>query len=520
MCGICGILHTANTENQIEKELSISLKSLRHRGYDGCGLSLNLPYQKKLSRRRIVSTKEFIQNFNFTSCNITSVTAPATITESNFRQHQNNRISGIAHTRYKTAGECTLKNTQPVFNEDNTISMVHNGQVEVYNGDCNVNGDVNVNGHGSMNVEDIFDSKYILEVFCREYEKTKSVFRSVKSVHDTVKGSYACIMLIKDLGIIAFRDPRGIRPLVFGVEKNNNDMELFPQVKTITSIGFASESVVLDDIGLKMVRDVKPGETIFVDLKGNVRYANYTNASVIYTPCLFEYIYLAEEHSIIDGIKVSEARKIMAKLLREDLNRFFEPIHAFVPVPNTPVEATKSLAKLLNIKYCELLYLPSMRQLEDSLGSEDKRQLLKNSRTFILPTQNKRELAVKDKFCVNVEEILHCQGKVIALVDDSIVRGTTMKILVKMVRELAQPDKLIVVSLAPPIRYENVFGIDIPDRTTLIAHNRTYSEIAAELGADEVIYGDLDNITQALKSEASRGGVTIDGYEHSVFKRK
>ena len=536
MCGICGILYTQSCEHVIEKQLSDSLNNLKHRGYDGCGISINLPYIKQLSRRRIVSTKQFIQQFQLNDLSdLSDSIKQSSKLPNKYRNQKCNcstyRISGIAHTRYKTAGGCSLKNTQPVFNKDNTIALVHNGQVEVYKPTEDTLNE-------SESTEHLFDSKYILEVFDDAFKKTKSIFRSIKRVHDTVKGSYACVLMIKDLGIVGFRDPSGIRPLVFGIEKDNKDLELFSNVKNVECAIFASESVVLEDTNFKFVRDVKPGESIFVDLKGNVRYGNYcvqsppdgfvlcgeSRPTRKYTPCLFEYIYLADENSIIDGIRVGKAREIMGELLYENLNRYFGSIDVIAPVPNTPVKSTKRLAELLHIKYSELLYLPTLEQLEDSLDSSspnsEKRQALKDSRTFILPTQNKRELAVKDKFRINVDSILDCQDKVLALVDDSIVRGTTMSIIVKMIRELVQPKKLILVSLAPPIRYENVYGIDIANRNSLVAHNRTLAEIAKTLGADEVIYGNLDNITHSLKAEAKNNGVEVDGYETSVFKNK
>lgn len=527
MCGICGILHVDSCEHNIEKELSKSLKSLRHRGYDGCGISINMPYQESLSRRRIVSTKQFLKQFK--SPRIIS----QLLDDSKCCKCEEYRICGLAHTRYKTAGDCSLENTQPVFNDDMTMGLVHNGQIEVFSSIDN-------------SKEQIFDSKYILQVFEKAFKQTQSIFRSINVVHNTVNGAYACILMIKDLGIVGFRDPRGIRPLAFGTEQDNIDLDLFEDVKNIKSAIFASESAIMDDLEFKFIRDVKPGESIFIDLKGNVHYGNYGIAPppkdfvlcgqdsrlVKYTPCLFEYIYLADENSIIDGIRVGRAREIMGELMHDRLKRYFKSIEAIAPIPNTPVNATKKLSEILNIKYVDLLYLPSMKQLEisnnDQIPSSESsddltsieyiKNAAKTSRTFILPTQNKRKLAVKDKFRINVDSILDCQGKIIALVDDSIVRGTTMSVIVKMIKELVQPKKLILVSLAPPIKYENFYGIDISDRNTLIAHNRTSKEIARELGADEVMFGDLDVIIQAFKKEARKNGVEIDGYEHSVFK--
>ena len=516
MCGICGIIYTRGSEEVIEDKLSKGLQALRHRGYDGSGLCINIPCKTQLMRRRIVDTGDFIKHFNRFTPTSGSVN----------KNTRGMRISGIAHTRYKTAGACTIKNTQPVMNKDNTISLVHNGQIEVYK--------ASESGNTSDSTEHIFDSKYILEVFCNSFEQTDSIFRSVKAVHDTVKGSYACIIMIKDLGIVAFRDPRGIRPLVFGVEKSNNDLSLFDDIKNVEYAAFASESIIFDEMDIKLVRNVKPGESIFVDLKGNVRYGSYCVSNppqgfVLcgeehrirpYTPCMFEYIYLADERSSIDGINVGKARRIMGELLYDNLNRYFGTIDVVAPVPNTPVDATKRIAELLNVKYVDLLYLPTLKQLENSMKTEQYKNALKTSRTFILPTQNKRELAVKEKFRIDVNHISECQDKTIALVDDSIVRGTTMKIIVNMIRDLVQPKKIILVSLCPPVRYENVYGIDIPDRKTLVAHNRSLSQIAKELGADEVVYGNLESIVDAFKKEAAKNGVYVDGYETSVFNNE
>lgn len=522
MCGICGIIHTQSCEHEIENQLSKSLRCLRHRGYDGCGISINLPYKKILSRRRIVSTQQFIQQIQ--SEQQTQNHSIILNKKCKCDSFEKNRICGIAHTRYKTAGECSLNNTQPVFNKNETIALVHNGQIEV-------------SGVGDEKNKSIFDSKYILDVFDRAFSQTKSIFKSINIVHDTIKGAYSCVLMIKDLGIVGFRDPNGIRPLVFGINKNNKDLELFDEIKNVESAIFASESVVSNRLGFNIVRDVCPGESIFIDLKGNVRYANYCMTSVFkkrvlsipsrishgYTPCLFEYIYLADEQSVIDGISVKRARELMGEILHEKIIRRVGNIDVIAPVPNTPVGATKRLAHLLNAKYTDLLYLPSMTQLYKNQNADELDEIandtLKASRTFILPTKNKRELAVKDKFRINVDYILQCQGKILALVDDSIVRGTTMRIIVKMILELVQPRKLILISLAPPIRYENVFGIDIADRNSLIAHNRTQKEISHELGVDEIIYGDLDSITDAFKHEAEIGGVYVDGYESSVFKQ-
>ena len=529
MCGICGILHVCGCEHMIEDELSKSLKNLRHRGYDGSGIAINIPYDDSLSRRRIVDTKHFLKQFN-----VDKLVGKQHNTNGNRHNKHNNhnnskkcncklhRIAGLAHTRYKTAGNSSLKNTQPVFNKDMTMSLVHNGQIEVYS---------SVYQEPGQSREQIFDSKYILEVFERSFNQTDSIFRSIKVIHDTVVGAYACVIMIKDLGIVAFRDPQGIRPLVFGTENNNMDLELFNDVKNVKTAIFTSESIVIDKLQYKFIRDVKPGESIFVDLKGNVRYGNYSipvhsKNQINYTPCLFEYIYLADENSVIDGIKVKRAREIMGEVMVPRLNRYFGSIEVIAPVPNTPVNATKCLSKLLKVKYVDLLYLPSIRQLQKSnCGNRDDENdemdvmdVIKTCRTFILPTQNKRKLAVEDKFRINVDTILDCQDKIIALVDDSIVRGTTMSVIVKMIRELVQPKKLIIVSLAPPIKYENFYGIDISARSTLVAHERTSKEIAQELGADEVIYGDLDTIIKALRKEAHKNKVYVDGYENSVFE--
>lgn len=523
MCGICGILYIKSCEHIIEHQLGSSIYSLKHRGYDGCGVSINLPYNQTLSRRRMLSNKRLasyvgdgIQHASEGDDDVSDVKQPLRIYEckecSDISRH---RVCGISHTRYKTKGDDKLGNIQPLFNKDKTIAMVHNGQVVLRENEQN-----NID-----TPDDIVDSHIILKAFEEGFKQTGSIFKAVENVHNTVKGSYACVIMIQDLGLIGFRDLFGIRPLVFGTNNDNIDLQIFDEVKNIKGAIFASESVVLNDLGFKMIKDVHPGESIFVDLKGNVMYSNYylmesnklspltkkIHQEYKYTPCLFEYIYLADENSVIDGICVNRAREIMGELLIEEIRRYND-IDVICPIPNTPSQSTKNIAQLLKIPYIELLYTPISDKNNNNIHK-------KTHRTFILDTPEKREKAIKNKFRISIDYVLKCQNKVIALVDDSIVRGTTMRTVIKLVKDIIQPKKIIIISLAPPIKYKNIYGVDISNEHNLIASGRTYDEIARELGVDNIIYGNLQNITTALLHEANTHGITVSGYETSTFNK-
>lgn len=570
MCGISAILLCDRTDqgqneqgqNECENEckcedkLYESMNALRHRGYDGCGLLVNTRngeiYRRRLLNKHGISTNEdsnlnsnpnsnsnpnpnnikiIIKNDEFyNQCRCRNSLGGEKHQKFQNTKHQPSRyqdtnhqpsryqpsIFGIAHTRYKTAGECEIENTQPIMNENGTLALVHNGQVEIPVGEVPVGGVLVGEKYSS-------DSKYILDMFERFYKDElhgsesidKTIFKTIVKLNECIRGSYACILLIKNIGLVAFRDPNGIRPMVFGIADRRKKIN-GPNKQSIdktTNIMFASESVVLTTLGYQMVRDVKPGEAIFVDVEGNINYFNtlsnntlatntLSNNTLTYKPCLFEYIYLAHESSVIDGIKVHRARMIMAELMYEKLKLYSSNlIDALVPIPNTPVSATKHLSALSKIKYVDLLSLP----------------LYLSDRTFILPTQNKREMAVQQKFRINSDRISQCRGKTIALVDDSIVRGTTTKILIKLIRHQVQPRKIILISLAPLVRYKNIYGIDIPDCHDLVAHNRTLGEIAVQLGADDVMFGDILKITNRLLQEAHNNGVPITGFESSVF---
>lgn len=469
MCGVCGILITQSCECQCEDILSNAMDNLRHRGHDGCGIVVNI--NSEIYRRRLLSKEGVCSEESLSLDLIPNVIRKSDdfYTKCRCLSSLKQPVAGLVHTRYKTAGKCSLKNTQPLLNHSRTIALVHNGQIKVNEG---------------------HDSKRILDIFDEHYHKTNDIFKSIEILKQNIIGSYACILLIKNVGIVGFRDPLGIRPLIFGTNNNN--------------VMFASESIVLTSSNYKVIRDVKPGESIFVNMQGLITFSPKQHI-VKYTPCLFEYIYLAHEKSIIDGIQVQRARTIMAELMFDKLKHYLintkTVIDVLVPIPNTPVLATLHLSALSKIKYVDLLSLP----------------LHLSGRTFILPTQNKREMAVKQKFKINHDRISECKGKTIALVDDSIVRGTTTKILIKMIRQIVQPRKIILISLAPVVRYKNIYGIDIPDQKELIAHNRTLAEIAVQLGADDIFYGDIVKINSSLIKEAYLNGVSVSGFESSVF---
>jgi amidophosphoribosyltransferase len=229
----------------------------------------------------------------------------------------------------------------------------------------------------------------------------------------------------------------------------------------------------------------------------------------IYTPCLFEYIYLADENSVIDGISVDVARTTMGRLVSSRMiSKYSDSTNiCIVPIPSTPNRAAKEMSDILGTNYVDLIDVDMMDR--------------KSSRTFILPTQNARKTAVYNKFSIKQENLKFVENvKHIILVDDSIVRGTTIRRIIALIKEYVNPKKITIVSLAPAIRYENIYGIDIPDRNTLIAHNKTEKEIANDLCVDEVLYGDLNEITRTFINIAKENGIKLQGFESSVFIEK
>ncbi len=448
MCGILGLV-AQTPANQV---LYDGLLVLQHRGQDAAGI--------------------------------------ATIDGSTFHLHKGNGLvrdvfrtrnmralrgnAGIAHVRYPTAGSSIDHNqAQPFYvNSPFGIVLGHNGnltnteqlQQELFLED-------------RRHVNTSSDSEVLLNVLAHELQTnstmryrldTKSIFDAVSGVHKRCRGAYAVVAMIAGYGLLAFRDAYGIRPLVIGSH----------QTELGTEYLVASESVALDTLGFKFMRDIAPGEAIFIDLDGNL-HSRQCSENPALNPCIFEYVYLARPDSVMDGISVYEARLNMGESLADKILREWpqHDIDVVIPIPDSS--------------------RPSALQLANHLGLPFREGFVKNryiGRTFIMPGQAMRKKSVRQKLnAINVE----FKDKNVLLVDDSIVRGTTSREIVQMARE-AGARKVYFASAAPPVRFPNVYGIDMPSRRELIATGHSDDEICREIGADRLVYQDLSDLKAAI----------------------
>ncbi|OGA45443.1 MAG: amidophosphoribosyltransferase [Betaproteobacteria bacterium RIFCSPLOWO2_12_FULL_63_13] len=382
---------------------------------------------------------------------------------------------GIAHCRYPTAGSAfNSAEAQPFYvNSPFGVVLGHNGNLtnsealkeEMFRQDLR---HINTNS----------DSEVLLNVLAHELElaakgaklDADTIFTAVSNVHRRCRGAYAVVAMISGFGLLAFRDPYGIRPLVFGTNTSPDGPEYV----------VASESVVIAAMGFELVRDVAPGEAILVSERGEF-YSRQCAVRTMLSPCIFEYVYLARPDSVIDGVSVYETRLNMGQQLADKIKRTMPglEIDVVVPVPDTSRPSALELAKGLGVSFRE--------------GFVRNRYV---GRTFIMPGQTIRRKSVRQKLNVMAMEF---RGKNVLIVDDSIVRGTTSREIVTMARE-AGANKVYFASAAPPVRYPNVYGIDMPTRSELIATNRTVDEIACEIGADAVIYQEMDALKQSVRS--------------------
>ena len=378
---------------------------------------------------------------------------------------------GLGHTRYPTAGSYNFEEAQPFYvNSPYGLVLVHNGNLvntkelkdKLFQEDLR---HINTNS----------DSEVLLNIFAHalqrkhKIELTKDdIFDAVNEVHNRVEGAYSVIIMISGYGMVAFRDPNGIRPLIFGSKDDKKYM-------------FSSESVALDCLGYKVEKDLDPGETIFIDKNGKVNKKAYKN-TYKHTPCIFEYVYLARPDSTIDNINVYNSRLEMGKKLAKKIKIILSPkeleeIDVVIPIPDTSRTSALPLSIELNKKLRE--------------GFVKNRYI---GRTFIMPGQKVRKKSVKQKLNAITEEF---KGRNILLVDDSIVRGNTSKQIVQMARD-AGAKKVYFASASPPIRFPNVYGIDMPYVEELIAYNRTVEEICKIIGSDKLIYQDLDDLVKSV----------------------
>jgi amidophosphoribosyltransferase len=395
---------------------------------------------------------------------------------------------GIGHVRYPTAGSSeSPAEAQPFYvNSPFGVVLGHNGNLtnaaqlnqELFREDLR---HVNTNS----------DSEVLLNVLAHELQRSTknhqldpaAIFEAVAGVHRRCRGAYAVVAMIAGYGLLAFRDPYGIRPLVFGCAETEHGLEYL----------VASESVALDTLGFKLVRDVAPGEAIFIDERGNF-YNKQCAATPVHYPCIFEYVYMSRPDSVMDGISVYETRLNMGESLADKITSTMRhlDIDVVIPIPDSS--------------------RPSALQLANRLGVSFREGFVKNryiGRTFIMPGQQLRRKSVRQKLNAMSVEF---RGKNVLLVDDSIVRGTTSREIVQMAQE-AGANKVYFASAAPPVRFPNVYGIDMPTRQELIATGRDEDEIRHEIGADFLVYQDLEALVQAV----SRLNPSIQNYETSCF---
>ncbi len=460
MCGIVGIVGRSEINQAIYDALTV----LQHRGQDAAGIITNHNGRFFLRKdnglvRDVFHTRHMVK-------------LPGSM--------------GIGHVRYPTAGCATSAEAQPFYvNSPYGICLAHNGNLT--NAE-ELQRQVFVEDLRHVNTDS--DSEILLNVFAHELQRQgklrideNDVFEAVAGVHRRCKGGYAAVAMITGYGVVGFRDPHGIRPIVFGKRETEDGPEYM----------IASESVALDVLGFELIRDVEPGEAVFIDNEGHL-YTRQCAASPSYSTCLFEYVYLARPDSIIDNVSVYKARLRMGEKLADKIMREFpdHDIDVVIPIPDTSRTAALQLANKLGLKYRE--------------GFIKNRYI---GRTFIMPGQKERKKSVRQK--LNAIE-LEFKGKNVLLVDDSIVRGTTSKQIIQMARE-AGANKVYFASAAPPVRYPNVYGIDMPSADELIAHDRSVDEIAKGIGADWLTFQDLED----LKSAVSKGNKKLHNFDASVF---
>jgi amidophosphoribosyltransferase len=473
MCGIIGIVSTHDVAAQLYDGLTV----LQHRGQDAAGI--------------------------------------ATADGNHLRVHKGNGLvrdvfdaramallqgrAGIAHCRYPTAGAEGTDEAQPFYvNSPYGIALAHNGNL--------VNTDAlrrEVFEQDRRNVNTESDSEVLLNVFAHELDTQKaltpeSAFRAIEGVNRRARGGYAVVMAVLGLGLVAFRDPNGIRPLVLG--------------KRTTAAGdeyaVASESVALDILGFERLRDVAPGEAVVVTARGELHTRQCAEPQQ-HAPCIFEFVYFARPDSMMDDISVHKARMRMGVKLGEKILRLRpgHDIDVVIPIPDTSRDSAMEIANVLGVKYRE--------------GFVKNRYV---GRTFIMPGQGERQKSVRRKLNTIPLEF---RDRVVLLVDDSIVRGTTSQQIVQMARD-AGARKVYFASAAPPVRFPNIYGIDMPSAEELIAHGRTEAEVEQLLGVDWLVYQDLSDLEEAVSGPKGKvthfdsscfNGEYVTGIEPDYFDR-
>tara|TARA_R110002072_G_scaffold216658_1_gene374057 strand:- start:14341 stop:15840 length:1500 start_codon:yes stop_codon:yes gene_type:complete len=463
MCGLVGIV----AGSEVAVSLYDTLTVLQHRGQDAAGIATC--DSGKLNLRKDNGLVKDV-----------------------FRTRHMRRLTGkmgIGHVRYPTAGSSSPALAQPFYvNSPYGLCLAHNGNLtnsaqlsqELYSEDL-------------RHINTDSDSEVLLNIFAHELQqvgrvspRAEDIFKAVEGVNRRCRGGYVALVMITGNGIVGFRDKNGIRPLVFGVRERDGRREYM----------LASESVALDSQGFTLVRDVAPGEAVYIDTRGEL-HTKICAEPAPYTPCIFEHVYFARPDSLMDGVSVYKARLRMGERLADKLKRL-RPDHdidVVIPIPDTSRTSALELANRLSVKYRE--------------GFVKNRYI---GRTFIMPGQSERKKSVRQK--LNAIE-LEFRGKNVLLVDDSIVRGTTCKQIIQMARE-AGANKVYFASAAPPVRYPNVYGIDMPAASELIAHDKTEQEVQELIGADWLIFQDLPDLIAASRE----GNPKITQFECAVFDGK
>jgi amidophosphoribosyltransferase len=460
MCGIIGIVG----HSEVNQALYDGLTVLQHRGQDAAGIMTCDQDGKFFLRKDNGLVKDV------------------------FHTRHMLRLKGqmgIGHIRYPTAGGSSSAESQPFYvNSPFGIALAHNGNLT----------------NTKLLKEELFqtdrrhlntgsDSEVLLNILAHELQNSsqlkpqpQDIFNAVKQVHHRCRGAYAAVAMIAGVGVIAFRDPYGIRPVVIGKRDTDKGTEYV----------VASESVAVDTLDFELVRDVEPGECVFIDTAGNF-YAQQCAENPVKSPCIFEYVYFARPDSMMDGISVHKSRMRMGTMLAEKIKRDFpdHDIDVVIPIPDTSRSAALQLSYDLGVVYRE--------------GFIKNRYI---GRTFIMPGQTLRKKSVRQK--LNAID-LEFQGKNVLLVDDSIVRGTTSQQIVQMARD-AGAKKVYLASAAPPVRFPNVYGIDMPSAHEFVAHDRNVEQIAEELGVDWLIYQELTDLVAAIKKKSN-----VERFDTSCF---
>jgi amidophosphoribosyltransferase len=459
MCGIVGVV----SQGPVNQLIYDGLLLLQHRGQDAAGI-VTLQGRKVYMHKAKGMVRDVFRTRNMRAL-------PGNV--------------GLGQVRYPTAGNAhSEEEAQPFYvNAPFGITLAHNGNLT--NAQA-LKAELFSTDHRHINTES--DTEVLVNVFAHELERTtrgtaltpQDVFAAVAKVHKRLRGSYAVVALISGHGLVAFRDPYGIRPLAMGHGPDGTVM-------------VASESVTLEGTGQKFDRNIAPGECVFVDLQGQVHSQQCAENPQL-SPCIFEFVYLARPDSVLDGISVYQARLNLGETLAKRVISTVPPneIDVVIPIPESSRPSAMQLAQLLGIPYRE--------------GFVKNRYV---GRTFIMPGHAVRKKSVRQKLNVIQSEF---KGRNVLLVDDSIVRGTTSREIVQMARD-AGARKVYMASAAPPVRYPNVYGIDMPTPQELVAHGRTVDEVREIIGADALIYQDVEGMKKAIGSLNPQ----LNGFDASCF---